>query len=404
MTASDRNGVADVFVRERDDARTEIVSVSSTGRAQDHSIAEGFNQVSDLSKDGRYVAFDADASTLVHNDRNHRTDVFVRDRVRKTTEIVSESNTGFEGDNDSFGPVITPNGRFVAYQSLASNLVAGNAKGEDTFVRDRKLGTTSIADVGATGARKGSEAADQPLQRPALSGNARVVAFGSTASNLVADDTNGTEDVFLRLMNPPKGSAKLRRRSGRATVALSADDPAATSFVCQADARVPYDCKAGTVRVPARHERVSSSRRGARDALRRAPPAAADLGGSQEAHRHHRGAAQGRAPHGTRHGPGHGRFRRRPGARGGRVLGQAGCLQKLRRGQVRGCALQQAHLRDRRRTGKLAAAPAEHGEGLGRRVREGHRPGGQHERHTQAFCGDWALTRQLRICLTDTRS
>ena len=114
--------------------------------------------------------------------------------------------------------------------------------------------------------RKGSEAADQPLQRPALSGNARVVAFGSTASNLVADDTNGTEDVFLRLMNPPKGSAKLRRRSGRATVALSADDPAATSFVCQADARVPYDCKAGTVRVP-RGTSVFRARAGGRGML-----------------------------------------------------------------------------------------------------------------------------------------
>jgi Tol biopolymer transport system component len=250
LTSNDRNGVADVFARVRDDAKTEIVSVSSSGRAQDHSITAGFSQVSDVSRDGRYVVFDADASTLVHNDRNHRTDVFVRDRVRKRTEIVSENNPGFEGNNDSFGPVISPNGRFVAFQSLASNFSRDDAKGEDTFVRDRSLDTTSIADVGATGARKGAEATDQPLQRPALSSNGQVVAFVSTASNLVAEDTNGTQDVFLRLMTPPKGSAKLSRRSGRATVALSADDSQATSFVCQADTRVPYDCRRGSIRVP----------------------------------------------------------------------------------------------------------------------------------------------------------
>jgi Tol biopolymer transport system component len=252
LTASDRNGVADIFIRDRDLGTTELVSVSSTGHAQDHSIATGFNQVSDLSRDGRYVAFDSDASTLVHHDLNHRTDVFVRDRAKKTTEIVSESNSGFEGNNDSFSPVITPSGRFVAFESLASNITPDDAKGEDIFVRDRHLETTSVADVSATGAPKGPEVTDQLLQRPALTSNAEVVAFASTASDLVADDTNSSQDIFLRLMTPPRGTAKLGTASGRRTVTLVADDPGATTFVCRVDKAASYDCPAGRLTLPRR--------------------------------------------------------------------------------------------------------------------------------------------------------
>jgi Tol biopolymer transport system component len=250
LTSNDKNGVADVFVRVRSADKTEIVSVSSTGHAQDHSIATGFNQVSDVSRDGRYVAFDSDASTLVHHDTNHRTDVFVRDRLKKITEIVSESNSGFEGNNDSYGPVISPDGRFVAFSSLASNLSADDAEGEDTFVRDRKLSATSLVDVGATGARKAPETTDHALQRPSFSAHAHEVAFGSTASNLVDGDTNSAEDIFIRVTTPPKGTAKLSK--SRRTVTLSADDRAATRFLCRADRSPPFDCKTGTVKVPRR--------------------------------------------------------------------------------------------------------------------------------------------------------
>jgi Tol biopolymer transport system component len=250
LTSNDRNGSSDVFVRVRSSHKTEVVSVSSTGHAQDHSIAAGFNQISDLSRDGRYVAFDSDASTLIHQDTNHRTDVFVRDRVKKITEIVSESNSGFEGNNDSFGPVITPDGRFVAFESLASNLSNDDGSGEDTFVRDRKLSATALVDVGATGARKGSESANHALQRPTFSAHAHEVAFGSTASNLADGDTNGAEDVFIRVMTPPTGTAK--RSKSRRSVTLTADDPAATRFLCRADHRPQFDCRRGTVRVPRR--------------------------------------------------------------------------------------------------------------------------------------------------------
>jgi Tol biopolymer transport system component len=259
LVKNDHNHVADVFVRDRSASKTEVVSVSSTGRVQDHSIATGFNQVSDLSRDGRYVAFDGDASTLIHHDTNHRTDVFVRDRVKKVTEIVSESNSGFEGNNDSFGPVISPDGRFVAFESLASNLSADDPGGEDTFVRDRKLSATSLADVGATGARKTPESANHTLQRPTLSAHAHEVMFGSTAANLVDGDTNGAEDIFIRVMTPPNGSAKLSK--SHRTVTLTADDPRATRFLCRTDQAVLFDCRSGTRKIP-RGTGVFSARAG----------------------------------------------------------------------------------------------------------------------------------------------
>jgi len=179
-----------VFVRDRKLGTTERVSVSST-ETQGNSLSFGLPVI---SPDGRYVSFGSDASNLVPGDTNGSTDVFVRDRKRGTTRRVSVSSTGAPGTGDSFGPVISSRGRYVAFSSDASNLVPGDINDSlDVFVRDRKLRTTRRVSVSSTGAQGDSESFG-----PAISAAGRYVSFATLASHLVPGDTNGAIDVFVR--------------------------------------------------------------------------------------------------------------------------------------------------------------------------------------------------------------
>lgn len=252
LVEGDTNRVPDVFVRVPSTRRTDRVSVSSSERQQNRAVAAPFTQVSDLSRDGRYVVFESDATNLVRPDANRRTDIFRRDRRSGRTTLVSVDSYGFQGNNDSFAPTITPSGQFISFQSFATNLAPGGGPREDIFVRDLSNRTTSVVNVPATGGRRSRELVQQLLQRPSLSNNGTVAAFTSTARNLVDGDTNDTQDVFVRLMHPPRGRATRAASSGRRpTLYVDADDPRATSFVCQVGALSPFPCRSGAVRLPA---------------------------------------------------------------------------------------------------------------------------------------------------------
>lgn len=170
-----------------------LVSVSSggeQGNAQSDAAA--------ISADGRYVAFCSAASNLVPNDTNGVTDVFVHDRVAKVTAQVSVSSTGEVGDDYSCGPSISADGRYVAFDSFASNLVPDDSNHSyDVFVRDRVTGTTIRASVSSSGEEGNSEGGSL---RSSISGDGQDVAFQSGASNLVPGDTNGEPDVFVHEM------------------------------------------------------------------------------------------------------------------------------------------------------------------------------------------------------------
>ncbi len=252
LAAGDTNRVGDVFIRRVPPGRTARVSVSSgRQRQQNKAVAAPFIQISDISADGRYVVFDSDATNLVRRDANRRTDVFRHDRVTRRTELVSASTTNRQGNNDSVSPVITPNGRFVAFQSFAGNLAPGNVKGEDVFVRDLKIGATSIVNVPASGARRAPELVRQLLQRPAISESGTRVAFTSTARGLVDKDRNAFEDVFLRLLAPPRTLLATKPvRGSRPWFSITADDPLATRFVCQIDTGKRFLCQAGRFQLP----------------------------------------------------------------------------------------------------------------------------------------------------------
>jgi Tol biopolymer transport system component len=211
LVAGDANERADVFVRDREAGTTERVSV-----AADAAEAAGHSYATAISGDGRHVAFESWASNLVPADTNEAPDVFVRDREAGTTERVSVGADGAEGNNYSFFPSISGDGRHVAFYSLASNLVPGDTGAPDVFVRDRDTGTTEQVSVGPDAAQPDGGSAS-----PSLSAAGRHVAFDSEASNLTSGDTNGTWDVFTRDRGPATGIGALEVQKVPGQVAVS---------------------------------------------------------------------------------------------------------------------------------------------------------------------------------------
>jgi hypothetical protein len=181
-----------VFLRDRTNGTTTLVSVNLSGTAG----GNGDSLPMGLSTNGQYAVFESSASNLVAGDTNNATDVFVRDLVSGTTLLVSVSTNGQVGNGASRSPAMTPDGRYVAFVSAANNLVAGDTNGiPDVFVRDMQDNVTTLVSVGALSTitihlAAGSEAPD-------ISPDGRYVAFYSSATNLVPGVPAGG-DVYVR--------------------------------------------------------------------------------------------------------------------------------------------------------------------------------------------------------------
>jgi Tol biopolymer transport system component len=235
IVPNDTNGVSDVFVRDRRTNAVTRVSVATGGRQADGAsvnasisadgrrvvfatsatnldsasnphtggiylydrstrrttfIAEGGSPV--ISGDGRFAAFVA--ASHDHNIGRSHDDVFVREIASGRTEVISVPAQAGVPDNNSDSPSISHDGRVVAFRSEATNLVAGDSNGtSDVFVRDRVARTTLRANVSSTGVQ-----AEGWTARPSLSSSGSIVVFSSSATNLVAGDTNRSDDIFVR--------------------------------------------------------------------------------------------------------------------------------------------------------------------------------------------------------------
>ena len=188
LVQGDTNGVDDVFVHDRTTGTTERVSISSAGVQGNSTNTWGV-----ITPDGRFVAFYAKSDNLVPGDTNFNSDVFVHDRQLGTTERASVSATGTEGNGGSLTCAISARGRFVAFRSAAWNLVPGDVNGQDDiFVKDMLTGAVGLVSV-ATGGGQG----DAHSQFPDISANGNLVVFMSDANNLVAGDTNPSSDIFV---------------------------------------------------------------------------------------------------------------------------------------------------------------------------------------------------------------
>lgn len=235
LVPGDTNGSYDVFVHDRLDATTVRVSVGSRGEQADGSSFGG-----SLSGDGRRVVFRSEATNLVRNDTNEASDVFVHDLDTGATTRVSVSSAGEQGEGGSWDPVISADGRYVVFNSEATNLATG-PRGAGVYVHDLETGSTDWVGPGRSASVSGdgasivllSDAALAPeddngatdvyvhdrgtgkmelvsvsttgtsgngwcTEAPAINEDGRFVVFTSSSSDLVADDANAASDVFLR--------------------------------------------------------------------------------------------------------------------------------------------------------------------------------------------------------------
>jgi Tol biopolymer transport system component len=201
MVPSDTNGADDVFVHDRTTGETTRASVASGGaQAMGHSSdpARGWDAGASISADGRFVAFTSTATNLVAGDMNGFGDVFVHDRLSGATTRVSVPSSGGEANHYSYVGELSDDGRIAVFISAADNLAGGDRNTTwDVFAHDRLTGTTTLVSVGPGGLNANLPSGGPTFPRPGVSGDGRYVVFGSEASNLVAGDTNGARDVFL---------------------------------------------------------------------------------------------------------------------------------------------------------------------------------------------------------------
>ncbi len=190
LVPDDTNGLEDVFVRDRLSGVTSRVSVATGGT----QAVGGPSVAATISGDGRFVVFKSEATNLVPNDTNVDADIFVHDRETGATTRVSVDSFGNEQNGRAEIPGMSADGRYVVFSSDATNLVPIDTNGVgDIFLHDRQTGITSLVSVDSLG-NPANDVSDDPY----ISADGSTVVFGSFATNLVPGDTNGTIDVFVR--------------------------------------------------------------------------------------------------------------------------------------------------------------------------------------------------------------
>ena len=197
--------VSGIFVHDCHTGQNSLVS-----RHSDGTIGGIESRGGDISSDGRYVAFYSRATNLVDGDTNGCWDAFVHDRRTAVTTRVSVNSDGTEGNGDSYGACLSADGRYVGFYSAASNLVDGDTNDSlDVFVHDRQTGVTIRVSLDSDG-NEGNDSS----RLPSISGDGRFVAYESYASNLVYDDKDTIRDVFVYDRQTGETSMVSRRTDG----------------------------------------------------------------------------------------------------------------------------------------------------------------------------------------------
>ncbi|ELR99382.1 PD40 domain-containing protein [Gloeocapsa sp. PCC 73106] len=188
LVAGDTNNSQDIFVHDLQTRITRRVNVAS-----DSTQSNGYSYVPDISGNGRYVTFASSASNLVPGDTNLAADIFVHDLQTGITSRVSIASDGNQGNNDSDSPGISSDGRYITFASYANNLVEGDTNGQrDIFVHDLQTGTTRRVNIASDGTQGNNWS-----YHPTISGNGRYVAFASYADNLVPGASHSDLGIFV---------------------------------------------------------------------------------------------------------------------------------------------------------------------------------------------------------------
>src|SRR5262249_14828840 len=153
-----------------------------------------------MTPNAKYLVFNTNATDIVPVDLNHPTDpgdIIWKNRITGETKLVSAAADGTPGNDVSLNAVISADGRYVAFDSFASNLVDGDTNNDvDVFVKDMLTGAIALVTVNAQGIQ-----GNQFGIHPAISADGKYIAFQSDSTNLVPNDTNDLRDVF-RAFNP----------------------------------------------------------------------------------------------------------------------------------------------------------------------------------------------------------
>ena len=190
LLPEDTNNATDIFIYNRTLKQINRGSLPEEGQGDE---GNGPSYKPSLSGDGRFVAFESDATNLVLGDSNNRRDIFVRDLVSGRTERVSVGSVQAQANGDSFAPTISGDGRYVVFESDATNLVTGdNNSSRDIFLYDRRDKVTRLISKTSVGGP-----ANRDSYLPVISADGRWVVFESLATNLIAQDTNNVTDIFL---------------------------------------------------------------------------------------------------------------------------------------------------------------------------------------------------------------
>lgn len=169
---------------------TDIALVSITA---DGTIANSSSLASSISSDGRYITFESYATNLINGDTNAKEDIFLKDTQTGTVSLISSSSSGTIGNDASVAPVISADGRYVVFESYSSNLISGSGGISDVFLKDTQTGNTTLISQSISG-----YGGNDDSYNTSISSDGRYVVFRSDALNLVNGDTNGYGDIFLR--------------------------------------------------------------------------------------------------------------------------------------------------------------------------------------------------------------
>lgn len=230
LVAGDFNAVQDVFWHDRVTGETRRVSVASDGtEANDDSSPIS---APDISGDGRYIVFDSTASNLVPDDNNGTWDIFVYDIETGTIQRANVAYDDSEANSLSAFPAISRDGRFVSFISFADNLVPSDTNGaRDVFVRDLETNLVERVNVASDGTQANADTRTYwgHVTYTSISADGRYVAFPSLADNLVPGDKNDHEDVFVHdretrmTQRVSVSSTGVEGNMGSALVDMSAD-------------------------------------------------------------------------------------------------------------------------------------------------------------------------------------
>jgi hypothetical protein len=190
LTVNDTNDTYDVFIHDMQTGETSCISLAPDGR-----IGNGGSSSVSISYNGRYIVFGSNASNLVVNDLNDTSDIFIFDRETKLTSLVSVTQDGLQANSYSFYPFISANGRYVSFDSNADNLVSGDTNNlVDIFVRDLFTNQINRVSISSDGSQSNASC---DCEKSVMSANGQFVAFPSPATNLVSEDSNEQDDIFL---------------------------------------------------------------------------------------------------------------------------------------------------------------------------------------------------------------